>query len=260
VVKIVAELDCHVHYYEGDKELLKTTIDNSPYASKYMCYRSVNTELLMTEKDLDKNVRYFMIPFVLKETNIEKANRGLFNFSDGKNEIIQFPLLGDSIEDYEHFHNFGGMKEHFLIHEREKYEERVRYYEYLANKCKILLLHCKDSGRLEYIKKLRLEFPSMYIQVAHLGVNRKDIWETMNLLKEFSGDDHVYYDISTVYDYDFIIESFPIVKNQILYGTDIPYVKIEDIERQRKFYMSNKNILDCMNVNARRLLSVINYV
>ena len=245
------EFDCHVHFYGGSLEILKKWISNSPYASKYMCYHCVDLQQVEQQKQLESGKIYFMIPFVLKETDIGIANKQLLIYSNEKDSIIQFPLLGDSIENYEKFRNFGGMKEHFLIHSWERYNDRFMYYDYLNSKRKVLIIHCKDDIRIDYIKRLRRDFPFMYIQIAHLGVNRKDIMKTEKLLYEFQND------ISTVSDFDFIIKIFPTVKNQVLYGTDSPYVNGKNLKRQEVFYQLNSEMMEYMRKNARKLLTVI---
>ncbi len=139
------------------------------------------------------------------------------------------------MEHYSHFKSLIGLKEHFLLHPIDKCEERKIYYDFLNDNELLLILHCKDVGRIEYIIELREKFPKMYIQIAHLGVNRRDINKTKILLEKFSKDDHVYYDVSTVFDFRFIAEVCPMISKQLLFGTDAPYVTDESLTKQVEF-------------------------
>lgn len=251
------EFDCHIHHYGKSVDLLKNTINNSKHKSKYMCYSCINYDSVKNENRINTNTTYFMVPFVLKETDICQANNELLSFTQGHNNIIQFPLLGDNLETYNKFDSFGGLKEHFLLHDICDYDDRIKYYEFLNSKKGILLLHCKDSQRLEYVKMLRKKSPEMYIQIAHLGVNRKNISETKKILKEFQNDSHVFYDVSTVFDFEFITSVFPMVKKQLLFGTDFPYIQNTEYDKQVEFYSKHTEFINCMSKNARSILQQI---
>ena len=162
------------------------------------------------------------------------------------------------MRNYTAFKRLIGFKEHFLIHEMDDVEKRAPYYEYLDRHGKILVLHCKDKGRLEYMEALRHRYPNMYIQAAHLGVDRKNIEETKLLFERFAEDSHVYFDVSTVYDLNFIAENCLSIRNQVLYGTDCPYVLQENVKRQLDFFENHGEIIAQMNRNTDRLLKSLN--
>lgn len=250
--------DCHTHYYGDETDKLRFLAENSEYASKYMCYHSINYSMMKEEENIDKDILYFMMPFVLKELDIKSANSRLREFTNSYSNIMQIPLLGDDLENYKRFHHLIGFKEHFLLHEMPHAAQRAPYYEYLDRHGKILLLHCKDTGRVEYIDELHRKYPNMYIQIAHLGVNRKTIEETKPLFARFANDDHIYYDVSTIYDFDFIEENYPLIQHQILYGTDCPYISCDNAEAQIKFFQNHTRIVEQMNMNADRLLKSLN--
>jgi len=250
--------DCHIHYYGDEAAPLRILAETSEYASKYMCYHSINFSMIEKESVIDENCCYFMMPFALKELDITAANRRLWEFSNSFSNIMQIPMLGDDMEHYKMFRNLIGFKEHFLHHEMTDVLKRAPYYEYLNSHGKLLLVHCKDTGRLEYIEALRRAYPDMYIQIAHLGVNRKNIEATKPLFSRFAGDDHIFYDVSTVFDFEFIAENYPVVHSQILYGTDDPYISDEQAEKQKEFFENNSWMMDEMNRNADRLLKAVN--
>lgn len=249
--------DCHIHYYGDEADKLRSLVETSDYASKYMCYHSINYSMIKEERNIDPNVLYFMVPFVIKELDISSANRRLGEFTDAYSNIMQIPLLGDDLDNYKMFKRLIGFKEHFLLHDMADAAKRATYYEYLDKHGKILLLHCKDAGRIEYIDELHRKYPNMYIQIAHLGVNRKNIEETKPLFARFADDGHIYYDVSTVYDFDFIAENYPLIQQQILYGTDCPYVANESAERQAEYFENNVWLAEQMNLNAEKLLKTL---
>jgi len=245
--------DCHRHFYGGNIEEVLRTIETSPYSSKYMCYSSVCEEYLRNETIFNPKVKYFIMPFVLKEIDIESANYRLMNYTQCYENLFSVPLIGGEIGKIDHVKMVLGLKEHFLLHKWEEFDKRRGYYDWLNTNKKLLIIHCKDAVRMDCIKKIRTEYPDIYLQVAHLGVNRKNIEETLRLIEAFSGDDHVYFDVSTVFDYCFIESVRRLIGNQMLFGSDIPYINEQQFGIQMNYFFDDAWI-DSFNNNAVDLL------
>ena len=220
-------IDCHVHYAPMAPGALRAAVDASPYRNKYLLYGAVDETRADLSGTLNPDRPAFVIPFVFKETEIAGSNEALGAFAaQNADRAYVLPLMGEGAEAVLALPNAIGMKEHFLLHNPFACALRDRYYRLLNDSGKLLLLHCKDGVRLEYVKHLRQTYPNMIIQVAHLGVDRANPGITEALWKYFREDDRVYYDLSTVYDEGLLRRAFEIIPpGQLLFGTDIPYLK-----------------------------------
>ena len=119
----------------------------------------------------------------------------------------------------------------------------------------MLLLHCKDNVRLEYIEWLRENFPNMYIQIAHLGVDRRANDLTRILLDKYKADDHIFYDISTVINEKLLDYAMENISSQLLFGSDYPYSPDNNVNSLLN-YCKTSNLLCKMNANAELIIEL----
>lgn len=252
--------DCHVHYTEMRADEIEKIILTSRFRQKYRLYSELDVSSVRIETLMRENAASFVFPLVLKEINIDLANKSLIRFAGNcEAEAFFFPLINDKDDDYSDCDFVLGMKEHFLLHNAFDHNERRKGYDWLNNHNKLLILHCHDRIRNDYISYLHERYPDMYIQIAHLGINRANLSETYKLWSKFSGDNHIFFDLSTVDDIDLIKNSFAIINNeQILYGSDTPYYRNRQIQLERVLRGSKITCVnELLNDNAKKLVDIL---
>lgn len=219
-------IDCHMHYF-GDKiDNIKSQINSSKYKDIYLGYQSINYENIDISQHINMCQGGFIMPYCIKETNIKYANNKLLKFAESlnKNNIYFFPFIENNIFEKMDMDNIKGFKEHFYIHNSFQCHERDKSYRYLSDNKKLLILHCDNNIRVDYVKYLIDKYPNMLIQIAHMGIFRNCIAETKYVIDEISNLENIYFDISTVFDKYIIEYAFKLMPERILFGTDIPYI------------------------------------
>lgn len=242
--------DSHVHI--GNYETVSFILKNTKYLEKYKLYKAINIENIKNQEIYLKSLSdFFAIPIIFKEISIQQENKFVTTFCENFGKGVPVTLI-DNNQNFEENFKYAIFKEHFLLHNFENYQNRSLYYEYLSENNGYLILHSKDDIRVEYIKKLRTNFPNMNIIVAHLGrkvfENFADIY---NILNEFRYDNHIYFDFSTINDIKNIMLALEIIDyNRILYGSDFPYDFDYQQENNRKKSIELKleNKKDIFNV------------
>ncbi len=216
---------CDSHVHIGNSERTKKILKETTFSQKYRLYSAVNPKVVEETQDYISNIKdFFAIPIVFKETDIELENMFVRDFCTELNKGIPVELLNTN----NYFltnKKLPIFKEHFLLHNYEKWMDRSLYYEYLNEQNGYLIIHSKDRIRISYIHNLIKMFPHINIIIAHLG---RDILETSsfieNVLLEFKNYDNVYFDISTIYNIDNIQKALKLLgSKRILYGSDFPY-------------------------------------
>lgn len=244
--------DAHVHYFGDDLKIFKEQINDSKYKNIYLGYSSINFNKLDITEHLSKCSGAFIMPYCIKETDISKANASLNDFVKQNKtcKIYSVPFIDTSEKEFDRFDKFIGFKEHFYLHNSFQYEDRINSYKYLSDKNKLLILHCDNGIRVDYVKFLLEKYPKMNIQVAHLGVFRGCKEASKLVIDELSSHNNVYFDISTIFDTEIIRYALKKNSNNILFGTDVPYVLRDQYIEE---YISVIKNCDISNQDAKKL-------
>ena len=218
-------IDCHMHYLCNIDEI-RDCVERSKYKDIYLGYSSIDYDHLDIANHLNICDGGFIMPYCFKETNINDANRKLFSFSKcfNKRNFYFLPFINNDIDEFMVYDGTIGLKEHFYIHDSFRYYERIKAYQYLNDYKKLLIIHCDNSIRIDYVKYLAEQYPQMLIQVAHLGIFRNSKTASKLVIDELTDCKNVFFDISTVFDKEIIQLAVKKIPERILYGTDIPYV------------------------------------
>lgn len=256
--------DAHIHMVTNDIDKIKSIVTNSKYRDIYLGYSAINYDKLDISEHLKACDGGFVMPYAFKETNIREANVELKKFAD-KSKLKKYyyvPFIDEELYDEMVFDKTIGLKEHFYIHDSFKFYQRLKAYEYLNDEKKLLIIHCDNSIRINYIKFLHEKFPDMKIQVAHLGVFRNSPVASRLVLDELIDLENVYFDISTIFDHDLIKYAINSNPEKVLFGTDVPY--IQDDDYMKKYFdcidKCDFNFTDrtgLMESNAKRLVDDI---
>ena len=196
----------------------------------------------------------FLIPACLKETDIIYANETLKLCAQRhiSNKKIYYAPFIEEFNVCSEFSQFIGFKEHFLIHNCFEWANRERYYKYLDASRKLLMLHCDNINRIDYVKFFSNRYLNMYIQVAQLGCFQNSVAASLLVLDELSQLSNVYFDSSAVYNGDVLAHALKIAPDKILFGTDVPYIG------SNKFTEKYKSVIEICNISEdkpRRLFS-----
>ena len=234
-------IDCHMHYVK-DASAVKKIVCSSQWKDIYLGYREIKFEKLDIMDHIYKCDGGFIMPYCFKETDVNEANRELaeLKLKFTRNNFYFLPFITDSVSETLEDKNVIGMKEHFYIHDSFKYFERKKSYTYLSDHKKMLILHCDNSIRIDYVRYLLEHYPNMIVQVAHMGVFRNSLDASKLVIDKLSGYDNVYFDISTVFDTNIIKYAYQKMPDRILFGTDVPY-----LQEDAYFEKYNKLILEC---------------
>lgn len=245
---------CDSHLHIGDYNEISRILDTSIYKDKYKVYSCINKEVLLDQDRYISTLKgFFAIPHVFKEIDIQKNNKYILNYCKNNEKAVPILLVEDN-------YNFTGnydtkiFKEHFLLNRYDDYKKRSLSYDYLNENSGYLLIHCKDTIRIEYINYLLNNYPNMNIIVAHLG---RDIYENPffinDVLDSFKHDDRVLFDISTIHNIDNIKNSINKVGNErVMYGSDFPF----EIENYKSYENSVEMITNYFDYEtAERLLN-----
>lgn len=218
--------DSHVHYVGDDKERIKALVEKSRYKDIFLGYNALNLETIDFDEHVDACCGAFIMPYCIKETDILMENTRLKKYaeSSARRDLFYFPLVSDQFELFEAFPNMLGLKEHFYLHNAFQWMQRSKAYSYLNHHHKMLIIHSDDMNRIDFIKFLTSTYPSMYIQVAHLGCFRRSTTASKLVIDELSPLDNVYFDISTIWDAELITYVYQKCPHKVLFGSDIPYV------------------------------------
>lgn len=168
------------------------------------------------------------------------------------NKIIYYAPFIEESNVCSKFPQFIGYKEHFLIYNCFEWANKERSYKYLDENHKVLVLHCDNINRMDYVKFLRNRYPNMYIQVAHLGCFQNSIAASLLVLDELSQLSNDYFDTSVVYNDEVLAHVLEIAPNKILFGTNIPYIG------PHKFTEKYESVIGVCNISEdilRKLLS-----
>lgn len=218
--------DAHIHYFHGKHEDMERILSTSPYKDSYFVYHSVNFDCLNIDSYLSTASGAFLMPFILKETNIQEANQALFEYSKNfSKSIYPIPLIDEDIDCLQYIDKSIGAKEHFIKHNAFACERRERAYNLLDTQRKFLILHCGDNVRFNYVEYLLQRYRNIRIVLAHFGVNRWDRNLTNKVIKKYSAESRVYFDTSTIFDADILEYACSIVPiERIFFGSDTPFV------------------------------------
>ena len=222
--------DAHVHYFYGNKEDMKTILSTSPYKDMYFAYHSVNLDYLNVDSHLSNISGAFLMPFILKETDISIANKTLFEYTRSlSSSIYPIPLIDEVNDCVQYIDMSIGAKEHFIKHNAFACERRATAYKRLNDYEKFLILHCGDNVRNNYVEYLLQRYDKVKIILAHLGANRRDNNLTLNTLQKFATNKRVYFDTSTIFDSNILTAACSIIPNErLLFGSDTPFVLKEN--------------------------------
>lgn len=125
------------------------------------------------------------------------------------------------------FNGFKGAKYH-VVYEKIPSSSLYLYYKILEYYKRPLIIHAAFLDKPKQIKKILRVAPKLDIILAHMG--RGHIYESDMVLenvKKLKNYDNVYFETSTVGNYQTILDAIKIVgSNRILFGTDYPFGKI----------------------------------
>ncbi|MBO7490647.1 MAG: amidohydrolase family protein [Bacteroidales bacterium] len=256
--------DAHIHYFYGNKEDMKTFLSTSPYKDMYFAYHSVNFDYLNVDSYLSDIFGAFLMPFILKETDISNTNKTLFEYVRClSSSIYPVPLIDEVNDCVQYIEMSVGAKEHFIKHNAFACERRTDAYKHLNDHEKFLILHCDDNVRNNYVDYLLQRYDKMKIILAHLGVNRRDNNLTLNTLQKFATNKRVYFDTSTIFDSNILTAACSIIPNErILFGSDTPFVLKENpideaIECIMGLNLTEEEKRNILYKNAQTLISNI---
>lgn len=216
--------DSHVHV--GEMQKIKDIVQNSIYKNRYRLYSSVDYRVVSEiDNYLDNVEGYFAMPIVFKEISIKEENKFLHEYCKRHSNALEVPLI-DSYNNCDIIDN-SIYKEHFALHDYRALQSREKYYSFLNKINGFLILHCKDSVRIEYINAIVKKYPKINIIIAHLG---RDVYENFsfckNVIDAFYGFENIFFDISTITNEDLIKYALNRCgSTKILFGTDFPYEK-----------------------------------
>ena len=218
--------DAHMHYFHGKCEDMERILSTSPYKDSYFVYHSVNFNCIDIDSYLSTVSGAFLMPFILKETNIQEANKSLFEYSEKfSTSIYPIPLIDEDTDCLQYLDKSIGAKEHFIKHNAFACERRERAYRLLDCHRKFLILHCGDNVRFNYVEYLLQRYKNLRIVLAHLGVNRMNRNLTNKVLEKYSAESRVYFDTSTIFDADVLKYACSIIPiERIFFGSDTPFV------------------------------------
>lgn len=218
--------DAHIHCFSGSRVNMERILSTSPYKDSYFVYHSVNLERLDIVSHLTTISGAFLMPFILKETDIREANQSLFEFAARFSPTVYpIPLVDEDIDCLQYIDKSIGAKEHFIKHNAFACEKREKAYRHLDDKRKFLILHCGDNVRYNYVEYLLQRYKKIRIILAHLGVNRWDCSLTEKIIKKFSVESRVYFDTSTIFDTEILNYACSVIPNErIFFGSDTPFV------------------------------------
>lgn len=248
-------IDAHMHI--ANLPETKRMLENTIYGKKYKIYSSISLNIISkTSEYIDQLSKFYAIPFILKETNIKRANDYVRNFCNENPNAVFVPLIDENkMESFESMAKV--FKEHFLIHDYRNWKDRSDYYSFLSEKENYIIIHCKDGIRIEYIQNLRNNFPRMHIIIPHMG---RDVYENYSFSRDvidvFLKDEYVTFDTSTITDVNIL--KYGIQKlgyDRLSFGSDFPlefkyvpslrslierfeFLKISDDNMDKLFYMN----------------------
>jgi len=246
--------DAHLHLFSYDRVI--NILQTSQNKNKYKLYNSIDQSIIQnTDKYLETIDDFFAIPIIFKEINIEEENKYVLETCCNLKKGIPVTLI-DKNENFKGNYNSLIFKEHFLLHKFEAWKDRSLYYEYLNEKEGFLILHCKDDIRLMYINKLLDNFPKINIIIAHLGRNvYEDNNFVLKIINSFKFRDNVFFDISTINNFENILTALNIVGyKRLLYGSDYPY----EFSFNSDFY-KKKKLFNVLNDNEVEAIASNNY-
>lgn len=236
-------IDSHVHI--GNKEWCEDVLHTSEYKELYRIYSCIKPEFISNTQDFLKDVTYyFSIPLFFCENNIEETNKKHLERISLDSKAIPVLLLCNNRNKESLFNilEYNLLKEHFTLHNPDDYKNRSELYEYLSQKNGYLLLHTFSGKTLEYVVKLRNEFPGLNIIVAHLGRDPKGTFKyTSQIIDRLYKDEHVLTDISTISNPKLI--KYAVGKfgsERVLYGSDFPF-EVNGIVTEKDFMLPALN-------------------
>ena len=248
--------DSHIHYIGKENvELLNETINRSKYKNIFLGYTAWEKSI-----DIDAHIRAcqggFIMPYCLKELMPSAGNSELVNrFSDHPTMNI-VPFISTRVESFVDASNYVGYKEHFYIHNCFEWATRTSCYQYINEKRKLLILHCDNINRIDYVKFLCQKYPNMTIQIAHLGRFPNSTDASKLVLDELSQLKHVYFDISAMFDPSLLLYAISRAEDKILFGSDVPYVYTPDYMKKYEDMLNDTHISD----HTRNKLLIGNYL
>ena len=254
-------IDAHVHV--GDADLVKKYVSTSPLRNKIRLYSALDDNVVRMQDAYLKECEMFVgLPIILKEIDVKTANDYLEVFAKNHSNCIPAFLVGDDITRYQR--NFSRvLKEHFLHHTEENFDERKSSYEYLNSiEEGYLLIHSADINRLEYIQSLLKNYSHMNIIIAHLGRNVYESFEfSKRIIDTFSHENRVLFDISTIKNGDMIRYAVEALGDKRLFmGSDFPYECKINWNVEQFFQpllnanLSNESLQRILYDNAKNLL------
>lgn len=245
-MKIICDSHVHIGNYDRCCEILQTT----KFRDKYKLYDSVNLGMIQCQDEyVDGLKNFFAIPIVFKETNIMQENAYVNEYCNRHPNGIPVSIISNDF----YIPKYNIWKEHFLLNDYNKINLRNQTYNYINDTGGFLIIHCKDRIRLEYIQKLHQLYNNINIIIAHLG---RDCFENTgfvySILKKYN-DEKFFYDLSTITNPENIKNAFNMIdNNNILFGSDYPYVSYENIEKlKEKIYLYADNPDDIFVDNFR---------
>ena len=255
---------CDSHIHVGNFERVKKILNETKFINKYKLYTAIDPMMINETNTYIKEVDdFFAMPIIFKEINIEQENEFLKEYCSSLGKGVPVEIINNN-SFFNENNKLPIFKEHFLINDFNDWQQRTLYYEYLNKKSGYLILHCKDRIRIEYINNLLNNFPKMNIIIAHLG---RDTFETNDfitkVLYEYQHNPNIYFDISTIKDFNNIKQAFNIIgSNRILYGSDFPYdfdrnYEIKKLNDLKRIFDSNKDYNNVIGENFGRIKAKI---
>ena len=235
--------DAHLHY--GNPAQLRPLAEHSSLRVQFPCYRTVEFDRMdsytdrLAEHHVDRTV---LIPFVFRE--LDKRQESLCVLEKAEEDPERywpFALLDEDDPAFleEHSNRLVGLKEHIVLHKTELTPKRKDILSSLQAHHMTFLIHTRSDLRYAYIRDIVHNFPSLKIQVAHMGRGRPgDVSFMIEMLEALAPFPHVSFDTSTVRQSQVVEAAVKIVgPERILYGSDFPFfmdeLGIEDIMEQQ---------------------------
>lgn len=256
--------DAHIHYIgKNSVDLLNKTVETSKYKNIFLGYVAWEKSI-----NIDEHIKScaggFVMPYCLKELSPSIGNEELINNFSTHKSMNMVPFISTNVEDFVDFDNFVGYKEHFYIHNCFQWAERDACYKYLNDKKKLLILHCDNINRIDYVRFLCEKYPDMIIQIAHLGRFPNSFDASKLVLKELSDLKQIYFDVSATFDSELLRYATSLAEDRILFGTDVPYVYTPNYMEKYEQIISRANLSDIcreklMTENYLELISKIKH-
>ena len=244
--------DSHIHYFGYSFDDFQNIIESSKYKDIFLGYKAISRKSLSIDEHIQKMSGGFVMPYCIKETNVNSANLHLLSFFQNIEvpEWYAVPFISWDLNKYVQFPRTIGMKEHFYLHNGFEWQNREDNYRYLNDHHLLLIIHSENLSRIDYLKFLATRYPEMYIQVAHLGSFRNCDAATKLVIDELAVFPRIYFDISTVFDPELIKYAQNKVNNRVLFGTDVPYISCDKTNE----YL---NMLASINFDSEQLSCVL---